>query len=130
MNRRGIIAALASLPFVGVAAAHAKAWQTMLDAGVFASFPGKTFSKGPKTLWAIADEIMEALLPIHPEGFGPDKEYRVSVDEQTGNILVHNDVLGFAVTRHTIEEGFYIEAASGTFRKLKMAVAQYRRGEG
>lgn len=129
MNRRSILAALASLPFVGVMSAHAKAWQIMLDAEAFASFPGKTFSKAPKTLWAVADEIMGALLPIHPGGFGPDKEYRVSVDEQTSNIIIHNDLLGFAITRSTIDAGVYIKAANIGFRHLKLAVAQYRKGE-
>lgn len=125
MNRRGLLAGLASIPFVGLGATVTL--QTMLDAGVFANFPGTHFGK--RTIYDIADEIMEALLPQHPEGFGPRKEYHVDVDEPTGNIIIHNDILGFAITRRTIEDNVHIKTAKISFGWLMKAIEQARQGE-
>lgn len=124
MDRRGIIAALASLPFVGVAAAYAKAWQTMLDAEAFFSFaPKAEQSRNRLRLYRVAGEIAGAIRPMYLDGgigvaASDGNKYWVEVWEDTGNIVVRGEQLGFAITKRTIEDGNYIEQAKATFGKL------------
>lgn len=127
MNRRMLLSGLAAAPFAGVAASQtdASALLMSIDADVVSR---KAFAKemAKPNIWNVANEIMEALLPIHPEGFGCNKKYQVSVDEATGNIIVHHELLGFAITKKTIEDGIYLEQARATFPCLVTAIDQYR----
>ena len=133
MNRRSLLAGIVALPFAGMAVAKAGAFQAMLDAEAFASFPGETY--GNPTIYDIANEIMDELQPLLPPGtwFGnkcnPHRgEYHVDPDPITNILIISNPSanLGFAVTQLDIGDGSHIEAVKNGFRSLVKCVEQAR----
>ena len=127
MNRRGLFSFMIGAPLAAIAAVSAKAgvWQTMLDSGMFASFPGFRYARKLESLpdneyisqdiFDVANEIRVHLSPM-PDGF------YVNQDVKTGSIIVHSDKLGFAVTTNTIKDGNYLEVARRSFEHLLKVV--------
>ena len=112
MSRRAVIAGAAVLPL-------SAAIPAMAESSDVASVLAPLAPKRIKTLYEIANEIMDALHPF------PAAAYSVDPDEVTGNIVGRNRKeepfdWGFCVTRMSIQDGRYIAEAKDSFKTLVM----------